>query len=266
MNLFMDSGAFSVFSSGSVIDIYQYIDFIKEHKEVITVYANLDVIGDAEATWRNQEIMEKHGLSPLPIYHLGDDSKYLDRCLDYDYMGVGGLAGRKASHTQRRFFLDRCFNKLCDPDGMPKIRVHGFGMTFVVLMRRYPWYSVDSKSWLDYSTYGHVIYPPEKNGDWCYSVNFNCARVSVRPYPTNKFSMVSNLNQPGKKLFDRYISEKGFVIGKSVMEGGEEVIIEPGLCNDHKLRNQLNAIYFVDFIKTLPKWPWAFQKNIKGFF
>jgi hypothetical protein len=39
-------------------------------------------------------------------------------------------------------------NRLTDPDGTPKVKVHGFGLTNIQLLFRYPWYSVDSTSWL----------------------------------------------------------------------------------------------------------------------
>ena len=55
INLFLDSGAYSAWSKGVTIDIDEYISFIKKNIKYITVYANLDVIGDPEATYRNQK-------------------------------------------------------------------------------------------------------------------------------------------------------------------------------------------------------------------
>ena len=75
VDLFLDSGAFSAMTQGVKIDIYEYIDFIKEHEDVLEVYANLDVIGSAEGTWKNQMIMEEAGLKPLPVFHYGEDEK-----------------------------------------------------------------------------------------------------------------------------------------------------------------------------------------------
>jgi hypothetical protein len=76
-DIFLDSGAFSAMSQGVHIDIVDYIAFVKQNKSKLKVYANLDVIGNAEATLKNQEIMEKAGLSPLPCFHYGEDKKYL---------------------------------------------------------------------------------------------------------------------------------------------------------------------------------------------
>src|SRR5574340_1162268 len=86
VKLFLDSGAFSAKSQGISINVQEYIKFIKEHEEHIEVYANLDVIGSAEASWRNQRIMERAGLKPLPVFHVEDDWKYLDKCMEYDHL------------------------------------------------------------------------------------------------------------------------------------------------------------------------------------
>jgi hypothetical protein len=52
-------------------------------------------------------------------------------------------------------WLDRVFDKfLTNPDGTPKVKVHGFGLTTPDLLFRYPWYSVDSGTWWRVSRYG----------------------------------------------------------------------------------------------------------------
>ncbi len=40
-----------------------------------------------------------------------------------------------------------------------------------------------------------------------------------------------------------------------------EQVIEQGLSNDYKQRDELNIIYFLDLEKGFPKWPWPFQKK-----
>lgn len=141
VELFLDSGAFSAESQKVHIDINEYIDFIKEHEEVIDVYANLDVIGNAEATWKNQMIMEKAGLKPLPVFHYGEDLKWLKKLLDkgYSYISLGGMV--PISTKDLFHWLDDLFsNYLTDHSGMPIVKVHGFGLTVLRLMLRYPWY------------------------------------------------------------------------------------------------------------------------------
>jgi len=138
-NLFLDSGAFSADKSGNPIDIDAYMKFIHENKDDISIYANLDVIGDWPATWTNQRIMEAEGLTPIPVHHLEDPMKCLDWCLDYDYFALGGIAGGATTKDRIRFF-DKCWNVICDKDGFPKSKVHGFGMASPSLIKKWPWY------------------------------------------------------------------------------------------------------------------------------
>lgn len=140
LSLFIDSGAFSAMSQGEKIDISKYIKFIKRYEKYIDIYANLDVIGDAEKTLQNQKTMEKAGLRPLPCYHFKEDIKYFEYYLsNYDYIALGGMVGIRREILS--IWLDNLFgNYICDKEGMPKVKVHGFGMTSLKLMIRYPWY------------------------------------------------------------------------------------------------------------------------------
>ena len=106
-SLFLDSGAYSAWTSGKELLVEDYIEYIKEHKDYIDVYANLDVIGSAEGTWENQRKMEAAGSSPLPVYHVNEPLKYLDMCMEYDYFAVGGMAKPSSSVLQYQIFLCR---------------------------------------------------------------------------------------------------------------------------------------------------------------
>ena len=91
-NIFLDSGAYSVSTGKAIIDIDEYIKFIKKYKSLFSIYANLDVIGDYKKTKKNQTYMEGQGLKPLPTFHYGTDYKILrDMLKDYTYIGLGGL-------------------------------------------------------------------------------------------------------------------------------------------------------------------------------
>lgn len=138
--VFMDSGAFSAFSLGSKIDIDEYISFCK--KTDVDYYAVLDVIGDPEGTLKNQNYMESQGVNPVPCFHYGEDFKYLDMyCKKYDFIAIGGLVPIQKSQKMR--WLNMVFSKY------PDKKFHGFGLTSIDLVNKYPWFSVDSSSWLN---------------------------------------------------------------------------------------------------------------------
>jgi len=218
VSLFLDSGAFSAFTQGIAIDIQEYIKFIKEHKEFIDIYANLDVIGNAKGTLKNQRIMEKAGLNPLPCFHQGEDYKYLKYYLDnYDYIALGGLAGNRYSTWEVFEHLTRCFQEyICDQDGMPKVKVHGFGMTSWKFMRHFPWYSVDSTSWILTGRNGSILMPRKRNGEYIYTedpIKVNISNKSPKVKEAGKHLI--NFSKREQEVILEYIKSKGFKVGES---------------------------------------------------
>lgn len=152
--VFGDSGAFSAHTQGAPIDIDDYINWIRRHERVLTVYANLDVIGDHSASARNLEYMEQAGLRPLPVFHLGQPWQELHALAErYDYICIGG---RVMSNNNRGLMahLTRAFQIAGEHGGL---RYHGFAMTSHEIVRAFPWYSVDSSSWVSGAKYGSVL-------------------------------------------------------------------------------------------------------------
>ena len=146
-NVFIDSGAFSAENSGKSIDINEYCRFLIETG--VKIYAGLDVIGDARKTLANTEFMIKeYGLDPIPTFHLGSDPSDLKKLFDYPYIALGGLVF--SSGTMR--YCDEVWSIILRD--RPDMRVHGFGMTNIDLMSRYPWYSVDSSSFKGCKRFG----------------------------------------------------------------------------------------------------------------
>ena len=45
-----------------------------------------------------------------------------------------------------------------------------------------------------------------------------------------------------------------------------EIILEEGISNRYQLRDEMNIIYFMDLEKSMPKYPWSFQKGQNGLF
>lgn len=163
--VFLDSGAFSAFTKGVKVDVEAYCDYIKRNLDIIervggSVCASvLDGIGDPRLTWENQAKMEKLGVTPLPCFHYGEDERYLDWYVQhYEYITLGGMV--PISTPQLIHWLDRIWkDHLTDSQGRPKIKVHGFGLTTISLMERYPWYSVDSSSWVQMAGNGTILLP-----------------------------------------------------------------------------------------------------------
>jgi hypothetical protein len=304
VQLFLDSGAYSALTQNTVIDIQEYIQFIKDHQDVIHVYANLDVIcqsdgrgkkstqaleQSARASFENQMIMERAGLNPIPCFHLGENPKWLKRYLDrgYDYIAIGGSVGTPSNILIKWF--DELFSEyLTDDQGMPRVKLHAFGVTSLVLMTRYPWYSVDSTSWVVTSRMGMIYVPRFKGGEWIYDENSWKITVSSKsPTRKEKGEHIDTLSPDDRGIILNYIHDKGYELGasefryvdqshkpeKGVESWAEkkpeskskkrllEIITKPGISNKYQLRDELNIIYFSDLEKSMPAWPWPFQKE-----
>jgi hypothetical protein len=121
----------------------------------------MDAIGDAQGTYQNQMLMESLGVRPLPCFHFGEDPRYLEHYIaNYSYITLGGMVAQ--STWQLKLWLDEIWDRyLTDGSGRPKVKVHGFGLTTPELMRRYPWYSVDSSSWVQIARVGGMLLLPE---------------------------------------------------------------------------------------------------------
>lgn len=161
--IFLDSGAFSGFTQGVEIDLEKYCRFIKEYGDIIEVASVLDGIGDPVLTLENQKKMEDLGVNPLPCFHYGEPTHFLEHYIEnYDHITLGGMV--PISTGPLREWLDDIWDRfLTDENGMPKLKVHGFGLTVLSLMERYPWYSVDSTSWVLTGRFGSIYFPTEGN-------------------------------------------------------------------------------------------------------
>ena len=277
--IFADSGGFSAYSNGTTVDIYAYIAFIKEHEKEIEVYANLDDIGSAENSWKNQRIMERAGLNPIPVYHLNEDPKYLRWAMEYPYFAVGGLASAKGISLSP--FLDSVFRKVCtkESDFFPTHKVHGFGMATPEIISRYPWFSIDSTSWAQYSRYGLALIPKIVNDKYRYDLPPYIITVSSRSKAIGDAKHLRNLGRMTQEWITAYCESKGCPMGRTlfkqvpwgyIVKENEkwtdrkerkrvEVIVEKGLCNNGELRDKLNLLYFLDLEKNQPCYPWAWR-------
>lgn len=307
--IFMDSGAHGLFNeyvkdsrNHSDYSFYKtkifwdYVDsyaiFMKKNKTYFSLFANVDVIYNPKMTWEVQEYIErKYNLIPLPVIHYGTNLKWLRRYLSkgYSYIALGGV-GQGAGAKDYVVWADAAFDIICNqPSRFPKVKVHGFAITSQKLMSRYPWYSVDSTTWLKIAAFGSIFVPFYKNGKWDYSKQYRRVLLSTRPPAMNKLYNINdapfdpNSSHIKDKITCQYIKEKGFIIGKAnirkvpkeyTLKKNEEkqtistgepdtkyikVIEEAGLSTDGKIRACLNAIFFIDFAKHAPKWPWAFE-------
>lgn len=159
-DVFADSGAFSAMTQGIKITCAEYATWVKRWQHLFSVYANLDVIKDADATWKNQiELEDKHGIEPIPAFHILESFDWLERYVDrYSYIALG-VAGQQAKRDAVMRWLLQCF-KIAGKQSV----FHGFALTSWNIMNTFRWYSVDSSSWGSGFRFGTVPLFDERRG------------------------------------------------------------------------------------------------------
>lgn len=172
VDLMLDSGAFSAWKHKVVIDITRYAEFLKANREILDTYINLDCIPggpgkppsgeeveDAAAqSFKNYERLRSEGLEPMPVFHYGESTQWLERMLDSgaQYIGLGGTVGKP--QQVRVGFFKRCF-EILKKSGHGHVKTHGFGCTSGSIMMAFPFTSVDSTSWVMGGANGYIMVP-----------------------------------------------------------------------------------------------------------
>ncbi|MCK5235413.1 MAG: hypothetical protein KAR06_00395 [Deltaproteobacteria bacterium] len=171
--IMLDSGAFTAWTKKVVIDIDDYIEFIHKYKPYLNSYVNLDVIPaefgrkatpqevkeSAQKSFENFLYMRDNGLDPIPVFHYGEDFKWLEAMVDAgcEYIGISPTTDKTTA--QKRAWLDKVFEFITDSEGRAIVKTHAFGVTGVSLLVRYPWYSADATTWVRASSFGAIIVP-----------------------------------------------------------------------------------------------------------
>ncbi|MGE0036769.1 MAG: hypothetical protein AB7S93_14115 [Xanthobacteraceae bacterium] len=170
--VFLDSGAYSMFTQGVDVDLHAYAQFIRDNQDIVHVASNVDAIGAGQerVSYERQKWLEAElegcSVTVQPVHHVRDADEWLQRYLDegHDYILLGGMVPETTAKLRR--WLDDVWTKyLTNPDGTPRVKVHGFGLTTLSLMFRYPWFSVDSTSWVMASRSGAIFLDvPQRDG------------------------------------------------------------------------------------------------------
>lgn len=301
-NLMLDSGAFSVWKSGADVNLDEYISFCLKYKDDFQVIVSLDVIpGSAKDEgrrkrdciekackegWENYLKMLSAGLPKskvVPVFHQLDGWEWLEKYLDFGCPYIGLSLLKKGEGRFHRQWLDQCMRYVCDSEGNPKVKLHGFGITNVSYLLRYPLYSCDSTSWKIASNFGNIFIPHRsEDGTWDFlgrqrMISFSTrkgegSRVKGKHYDHLSFAMKEALNRylefigepMGESLYRKEpLTYKYNSIHENVFEThSDHLVIEEkrikGVCNDLYVRYRANKKFY-DYVQDQLPWPRKFQ-------
>ena len=274
VDLVLDSGAFSVWKRGETLTLPMYIDFLDRQGDIFEAIVNLDVIPgrwtvkpsaaeveeSASKGRANALALRKAGHEVMPVFHMGENLVWLKRMIDdgFKYIGISPANDRQG--PEKVAWLDDVFEFLCGTKGYPAVKTHGFGVTAVPILYRYPWYSADSVTWLLVGGYGGILVPkPGLDGQPDYSLFPTVMSVSSRPLDQKssiKRTPPKSKRTPSQLVYGRHFGSVGEATQEYMSKWALSLGFNmDGLKTEYIQRQALNAAFYkitADRCATLP--------------
>jgi hypothetical protein len=251
--IIIDSGAFSAWNKGKEVDFDAYIEYCRktlndprgENKTIRCV--NLDVIpgkkGEtkkltssvkkedkdlityaAKTGFDNMMYFKKNGITPIHVFHQGEDFKWLDKMVEQtDYIGIS--PANDVHQNQKQAWIDKTFSYI--ERNNIKVDTHGFAVWSPTVVLNYPWTSCDAATWRLVAAYGGIYYPVGGFANPDFSQNplvLACSERRLRE------DMV-----PFGKEFVQLLKDDGYDIVE--------------VKNKWEVRSEINVRYFLEFEK-----------------
>lgn len=151
--LWIDSGAFTAYTTGKKITVEQYADHLEANRGSWDYAFTLDVIGDHRASMRQTEDLINRGYPVTPIFTFGTPLKeFRAMCRDYGYIGAGGIVPLAKDRARVLKYL-RTLTHVADEYGTA---VHALGMAGRQTVISTRVWSADSSTVSSAPLYGNV--------------------------------------------------------------------------------------------------------------
>lgn len=163
----LDSGAFSFFG-GKKTDWIEYADkyaeFINKTNQQLFFELDIDTIkGLSYAEMLRNRIEKQTNKQSIPVWRPSRGVNYWYRmCEEYNYVAISASGAYDSSWRRKKRSI-HVFNKMIAIAKQYNTKVHGLGFTTISQLKKIPFYSVDSTTWLNAQKYGELHY--YSNGD-----------------------------------------------------------------------------------------------------
>ena len=268
MKLFVDSGAFSAYTKGKEIDLDDYIDYLNVNGSYFNVMVQVDyipgksnVVQDRQVyldapriSWENflhmRERLDKSLWDRfIPVFHEGEDFKWLENMLNYrdadgNPLAYIGISPHTETTTDRRLvFCKEVFRRIKRLN--PQVKTHGFGMTALNILQYIDFTSVDSTTWLKGAIYGTILVHRHNK----------LAAMNVGERTTGASDHFCWLGADAKDEVCRLIEDAGFSTEKlRKIDPTRENDIpddgEPDITNSIAMRQMFNAASMIRYLET----------------
>ncbi len=249
VRIFLDSGAFTLqrdpHCSWKVTEAYadEYCAFLHTYRNQLDWFAGLDWRRDADTTKKAQKLMHKRGHYPVPVYHGNDPFRELEEYFDQGCRlvaiakpGSPGSTMEFLSNNALRRYYDGCFELAAKHGAL----LHGLAQTGK-LMFDYPWYSVDSSSWLFGGRTGKLLYITNKG--YLRNFDFSVRFIHMKEIPANK------LRAWGREQLAKVPKEHIAMVEERCKLWGFDVL---DLLLSYHLRNSYNARVLAESLANKP--------------
>lgn len=271
--LLIDSGAHSAHTKGIELDLEEYIGFVNDNIDKMTLYVQVDKIPGTyrkpktqqdwleapKLSWENYLYMREKSKDPsklVPVFHQGEDFKWLKNLCDYTFSDGShipyiGLSPRGDVSLKAKYdFCAECFSVI-QRSSNPTVKTHAFGATSLEMLEKLPFTSADSTTWVLVSAFGQVWMPNCISGD----INGVGIKLGVseenRSHPTATQTYWEQTPEIKKRLDDYFES-----VGTNIEE----------LSKSHSARALASAKYVQNWCKNYEyKGPKTFVKTMKLF-
>lgn len=154
----LDSGAFTFMNNfKGTVDWDEYIEryaaFINKYDVKYFFELDIDsVVGLTEVKRLRKKLEDLTHKKCIPVWHKSRGlEEWYDICKNYDYVAIGGIVIKEITRKDYKYF-----NPLLDIARKYNTKVHGLGLTITKELKKYPFYSVDSTSWVNASKFGQL--------------------------------------------------------------------------------------------------------------
>lgn len=230
VKVFLDSGAFTLQNDKgcnlATAHAYmgKYLAFVREYLPKLDAFVTVDWRRDGAVVQESLQWFKDRGVGVMPVYHGETDMANLRRICDEGYKWVG--VSKADSATQ--FTLHRFYSRVFEIADSYQVSIHGLSETSLNMLR-YPFYSVDSTTWLQDSGRGLIIQPD--------LVRKKIRRIYISDDRRNgRFPHWSQFSPEGRAKVRKQMEAWGFD--------------ENGIKSDHLERTAFNARVFIEMLKV----------------
>ena len=201
--LMLDSGAFTAWTTGAEIDIAAYAEWALSMQERAGLVraVNLDVIPGEQGrtstkqeringmkqSLKNADWLRSQGLEVIEVFHQDEPKAFLlDLLSRLPVDGVLGISPRNDVSVMSKIKWQASVLKVMlahagSPAALP--RTHGLAVTSRRMLEAFPYYSVDSSTWMSGFRYGRYV--NERGGTSESDTMLPAAPKGAQPGPLN---------------------------------------------------------------------------------